>query len=121
MKFSLKSIFFIGFMFLMCTTFAQDKTQNNPITSKIYFYTFSGNLSSSTLESMQAEILKMQFVTEAKIEYKAEKGIGRIRILADEQYINQDSDFEFNIYNVKQLLIRNNATPNEYKWELRSK
>ena len=63
----------------------------------------------------------MQFVSEVKIEYKAEKALGQIRLIANEYYTNNDTDFEFNIYNLKMLLIQNNLMPSEYKFEIITK
>ena len=40
-------------------------------TSKIYYYQFEGQLTPEKSEILRDEILSMQFVTEAKIEYKA--------------------------------------------------
>lgn len=114
----LKLILLIGFIALFSNSYGQTESKT---TKKIYYYTFSGNLSPLAKEMMETEILNMQFVTEAKIEYKAEKGSGQLRILTAEYYINQDNDFEFNIFKVKQLLVKNNLSPDEYKWELLNK
>ena len=121
MQSTFKLFFIIFFMMLFNSSFSQNGVSKNSVTHKLYYYTFSGALSFDAIEQMKAEILTMQFVTETKIEYKAEKGLGQLRIFTEEKYINSDTDFEFNIYNVKQLLIRYNALPNEIKSEIISK
>ena len=90
-------------------------------TSKIYYYQFEGQLTPETSENLRNEILTMQFVTEAKIEYKAEKSAGQVRLLTTEKFTSVDNDFEFSIYNLKQLLIRYNLIPSVYKSEVISK
>lgn len=121
MRSKIKLFSIICFMTIMNSSFSQNGASKNALTHKLYYYTFSGQLSFDAIEQMKTEILNMQFVTEAKIEYKAEKGLGQIRVFTEEHYINSDSDFEFNIYNLKQLLIRYNASPNEIKSEIISK
>jgi len=98
-----------------------DKASLAKTTEKIYYYSFSGTLNPENIEAMKEEILRMQFVTEVKIEYKAEKALGQVRLIAKEYYTNNDTDFEFSIYNLKMLLIRNNLMPSEYKFEVVSK
>jgi hypothetical protein len=63
----------------------------------------------------------MQFVTEAKIEYKAEQSAGQVRLLATEKFTSVYNDFEFSIYNLKQLLMRYNLIPSVYRSEVISK
>lgn len=90
-------------------------------TSKIYYYQFEGQLSPEVSETLRDEILAMQFVTDAKIEYKAEKSAGQVRLQATEKFTSVDTDFEFSIYNLKQLLIRYNLIPSVYRSEVISK
>lgn len=84
----------------------------------MYYYSFSGTLSFDGIEALKSEIATMQFVTEVKIEYKADKSLGQVRLIAKEFYTNNETDFEFNIYNLKMLLIKNNLNPDEYKSEI---
>ncbi len=120
MKNLLKNLFVLTLAFSSFNILAQNNPDNvrNRVTTKMYYYTFSGVLSFDNIETLKNEINNMQFVTEVKIEYKADKSMGQIRLIAKEFYTNNDTDFEFNIYNLKMLLIRNNLNPNEYKSEL---
>lgn len=119
LKFSLSLLFTV----ISINSFSQaaDKASLAKTTEKIYYYSFSGTLNPENIEAMKEEILRMQFVTEVKIEYKAEKALGQVRLIAKEYYTNNDTDFEFSIYNLKMLLIRNNLMPSEYKFEVVSK
>ena len=123
MKQQLKLNILLFFMLGSTGFYAQsvDKASLAKQTEKIYYYSFSGVLNPENIEIMKEEILRMQFVTEAKIEYKAEKALGQVRLIAKEFYTNNDTDFEFSIYNLKMLLIRNNLMPSEYKFEIVSK
>lgn len=123
MKQHLRLNILLFFALLSSGIYAQsvDKTSLAKETQKIYYYSFSGVLNPDNIEVMKEEILKMQFVTEVKIEYKAEKALGQVRLIAKEFYTNNDTDFEFSIYNLKMLLIRNNLMPSEYKFEVVSK
>ena len=109
----------------LCTTIkAQSRTEKSALakeTSKLYYYQFEGQLSSEASETLRNAILGMLFVTEAKIEYKAEKTAGQVRVYTTEKYTDNDTDFEFSIYNLKELLIKNNLFPSVYRSEVIAK
>lgn len=119
--FKLNLLLFFSFISINSFSQAVDKASLAKETEKIYYYSFSGVLNPDNIEMIKEEILRMQFVTEVKIEYKAEKALGQVRLIAKEYYTNNDTDFEFSIYNLKMLLIRNNLMPSEYKFEVVSK
>ncbi|MBC7695304.1 MAG: hypothetical protein H7141_07670 [Burkholderiales bacterium] len=123
MKHLLRLNIVLFFTLLSSGFYAQafDKASLAKETEKIYYYSFSGILNPSSIDMIKDEILRMQFVTEVKIEYKAEKALGQVKLIAKEKYTNNDTDFEFSIYNLKMLLIRNNLMPSEYKSEVVSK
>lgn len=123
MKQHLRLNILLFFTLLSTSFFAQsvDKASLAKETEKIYYYSFSGVLNTENIEMMKEDILKMRFVKEVKIEYKAEKALGQVRLLTKEFYTNNDTDFEFSIYNLKMLLIQNNLMPSEYKSEVVSK
>lgn len=123
MKLIFKFNLLVFSFFLFNTGYSQsvNKADLAKETTKMYYYSFSGVLNSDNIEALKSEISGMQFVTEVKIEYKAEKALGQVRLIAKEFYTNNDTDFEFNIYNLKMLLIRNNLMPSEYKFEIISK
>lgn len=90
-------------------------------TTKMYDYEFTGEINSTQLEMLRNEIASMQFVTQAKIYYKTEKSSGQVRLFTKEYFINDDTDFEFNIYNLKMLIAKFNLTPVEYRSEIITK
>lgn len=90
-------------------------------TSKMYDYEFTGQINSTQLEMLRSEIEKMLFVTKAKIFYKDDKSAGQVRLFTKEYFINDDTDFEFNIYNLKMLIAKFNLTPVEYRSEIITK
>lgn len=90
-------------------------------TSKVYYYQFEGQLTPEASENLRNDILAMQFVTETKIEYKAEKALGQVRVFTTEKYTANDTEFEFSIYNLKELLIRYRLFPSVYKSEVITK
>jgi hypothetical protein len=119
-----KLFFLLSFVTFSTVVNAQNRAEKSAMakeTSKIYYYQFEGQLTPETSEALREEILAMQFVTEAKIEYKAEKSAGQVRLLATEKFMSVDTDFEFSIYNLKQLLIRYNLIPSVYRSEVISK
>ena len=87
----------------------------------MYDYEFTGEINSTQLEMLRSEIEKMLFVTKAKIFYKSEKSSGQVRLFANEYFINKETDFEFNIYNLKMLIAKYNLTPVEYRSEIITK
>ncbi len=117
-----KIVFTAAIIFFSSLLFSQDvKPAISIKTSKIYFYSFTGALNSESAELLKSEIERMRFVNEVKIEYKVQKSAGQIRLLATEFYTDNDTDFEFNVYDLKMLLIRNNLAPLDYKFEVVSK
>ena len=121
---SYKLLFLLSFFAFTTSVNAQNIAEKSAMakeTSKIYYYQFEGQLTPETSENLRNEILTMQFVTEAKIEYKAEKSAGQVRLLTTEKFTSVDNDFEFSIYNLKQLLTRYNLIPSVYRSEVISK
>lgn len=118
---TLLKIFFTASLILFTSLlFSQQESNSAGVkrTSKVYFYTFSGVLNADNIEQITDEIKKMRFVTEVKIEYKTEKAIGQVKLLATEFFTSTDTDFEFSIYDLKMLLVRNNLMPNDCRSEV---
>lgn len=119
-----KLFFLFIFITFSSSISAQNRAEKSAMakeTSKMYYYQFEGQLTPETSEIMRNEILALQFVTEAKIDYKPEKSAGQVRLLATEKFTSVDTDFEFSIYNLKQLLVRFNLIPSVYRSEVVSK
>ncbi len=89
-------------------------------TSKMYSYQFEGKLTPTEIELLKEDILKMQFVKEVKVEYKDHKSAGQVRLITLEKFTNTDTEFQFSIYNLKELLISKNLFPSNYTFEVLS-
>ena len=94
--------------------------QNEPThiseTSKMYSYQFSGKLTPTEIATLKEEVSKMLFVKEVKMEYKSEKSAGQIRLITLEKFTNNDAPFQFSIFDLKELLIKNNLMPVDYTY-----
>lgn len=90
-------------------------------TIKMYDYEFSGKIDSDKLEDLRKEIALLKFVTQAKIFYKDEKSTGMVRVTTSEIYTNKETEFEFNIFNLKMLITKFNLDPIEFRSEIISK
>ena len=117
MSLNFKFLIIICFLGIVNPTFSQEKKSKTDIKAepvKIYHYKFGGALSSEASENLRNDILKMLFVTEVKVEYKAEKQMGQVKVVTKEHFINNDTDFQFNISGLNELLSKHNLTPIEY-------
>lgn len=101
--------FFSGFMF----------SQNNieQVTKRIHYYSFSGAASQEQIENLQQEVAKIKFVTEAKVQYKPEKGKGELRVLTSEIPVKGENEPEFSPILLKRTLANLGFEPNEYRSE----
>ena len=115
MNFILKTLVFMGLLLMPNLVLGQEKP------TKMYDYEFTGILNPDQLEMLRNEVSNMRFVTKAKIMYKSEKSAGQIRVFTNEYFIDRDTDFEFNIYDLKMLIAKFNLTPGEYRFEPISK
>lgn len=112
---SLSLIVILAFLGLSNHVFSQTDS-DRPI-KKIHYYTFSGTAVQEQLEQLQQDIASLEFVTQAKVEYKAEKLKGQVRILTSEPQSKNENDPLFSPYNVKQVFIKLGYTPEEYRFE----
>ena len=78
-------------------------------------YTFNGELSSQTKTEIENNVAKLQFVTSAKIKYKADSKAGELILSVEEkQKTTEGEETGFNIFELKQLLLSYNITPLEF-------
>lgn len=106
---------FIGFLFLSGFMFSQNNFEQ--VTKKIHYYSFSGSASQEQIESLQQEVAKIKFVTEAKVQYKSEKGLGELRVLTSEVPVKGENEPEFSPVLLKRTLASMGFEPNEYRSE----
>ncbi len=114
-------VFFTLTLLSVCSSMSSQNpdfklTAANQIT-KIHYYTFTGRVSSDQLEFLQQELKNGEFVSEVKIEYKAEKGAGQIRLISKEKGIVSEGDKQFKPTGIKKALLNKGLTPGEYRSE----
>ena len=82
-----------------------------------YFYTFSVDVNSESIETAQAQIEKLLNVAKVKLNYKVEKGQGQFIIVVQEPARTSEQEEIFYIKWVKEILENNNLTPVQYSYE----
>lgn len=100
--------------------FIPSKAQTEPVqqvTKKILYYTFSGPQSAAELEELKKDVLLIKDVKEVKSECKQEKKTGQLRIIYLERKRTKEGDKDFDITEVKKLILKYNFTPGDFKIE----
>lgn len=108
-------LFLVLFFFCTKTTFSQEKNTlgvNEFFT--MHYYTFEGQMNQSKIDELEQSLLKMQFVSEAKVKYKPEKNSGQIVLVVKEKTVTSEGDKLFSPTSIKQTMITNGLTPLEY-------
>ncbi len=117
---SIKVFFTFIFLSLCGMMFSQNPgskpTEGKQIT-KMHYYTFTGRVSPDQLEFLQQDLKNSEFVKEVKIEYKAEKGAGQIRLISQEKEVVSEGDKQFKPTSIKKALLNKGLTPGEYRNE----
>lgn len=106
------------FIFISQCAFSQEqKLKSDKQITKMHYYSFQGQASPEQLEFLQQDLKSMEFVTEVKIEYKAEKAAGQVRLIATENAVAGEGDKQFNAVNIKRSLVAKGLSPVEYHRE----
>lgn len=105
--------YFIICLFILFSVKSNAQISDNDIVTN-HSYIFKGGLSSEKLLIIEQQMLRIEFVSEAKIKYKPEKGMGQILFVTREKPITKEGQKTFSPTSVKQLLMQNNLTPAEY-------
>lgn len=95
----------------------EQKLKSDKQVSSMHYYSFQGQASPEQLDFLQQELRNMEFVTEAKIEYKPEKSAGQVRLITRENAVVSEGDKQFNAVNIKRTLISKGFMPVEYHKE----
>lgn len=115
MKFKIYLPLFILFLSISNYSFSQEKnTLNANEFLTMHYYTFSGNVNQDKIDELEKALLKLEFVSEAKVKYKSEKSVGQIALVVKEKTITKEGDKSFSPTSVKQLILKNGLTPMEY-------
>jgi hypothetical protein len=80
----------------------------------MHYYTFEGNADQEKLNLMEENLLKLDFVSEAKVKYKIEKNMGQIILVVKEKKITSEGDKIFSPTSIKQTILKSGLSPMEY-------
>ncbi len=99
--------------FLSLNIFSQQQTNSlhkKEITT-LHYYTFEANVSQDQLNALEQALSRLEFVTEAKVKYKAEKGMGQVIMLVKQPEVTSENQKEFSPTIIKKTLINMGFTP----------
>jgi hypothetical protein len=82
-----------------------------------YFYTFTVEVNSESIETAKAQIEKLLNVAKVTLNFKVEKGQGQFIILVQEPVRTSEQEEIFSIKWVKEILENSNLTPVQYFYE----
>lgn len=110
-KFSL--LFSLFFTFLSLNIFSQQHSgglSKKEITT-LHYYTFEANVSQDKLDDLEKALASLEFVTEAKVKYKPEKGMGQVIMVVKQPQVTSENQKEFSPTIIKKTLINMGFTP----------
>lgn len=101
--------------FLTKLTFSQEKNTLGPNEFfMMHYYTFEGAIDQTKIDALEQNLLKLQFVLEAKVKYKPEKNMGQIVLVVKEKTVTSEGDKVFSPTSVKQAILSHGLSPMEY-------
>lgn len=116
MKNKLPIFYFLLFFGLFNNLFSQEV--NNTLKADEFFtmhyYTFEGNMNQEKIEAFEKVLLKIEFVSQAKVKYKTEKNMGQIVLVVKEKNVTNEGDKTFSPTSIKQAILKNGLAPMEY-------
>jgi hypothetical protein len=80
----------------------------------LHYYTFEANASQDRLNALEQALSGLEFVTEAKVKYKPEKGMGQVIMLVKQPVVTSENQKEFSPTIIKKTLINMGFTPVKY-------
>lgn len=116
MKKKLSIFYFLLFFGLFNSLFSQvgnTSLKTNEFLT-MHYYTFEGTLNQEKIEEFEKALLKIEFVSQAKVKYKSEKNMGQIVLVVKEKNITNEGDKSFSPTSIKQAILKNGLTPMEY-------
>jgi len=116
MKNKLSIFYFLLTFGLFNSLFSQEG--NNALKANefltMHYYTFEGNMNQEKIEEFEKLLLKIEFVSQAKVKYKSEKNMGQIVLVVKEKSISEEGDKSFSPTSIKQAILKNGLAPMEY-------
>jgi hypothetical protein len=108
--------FLISF-FLWFSVTAGAQTKIPKTLKKTFYYSFENVSAESQLDKLKADVALLKGVTEVKLYYKSESAKGQIIVIVIEKEVMHEGDQEFDIRNLKELIIKNQLSPLELTQE----
>ena len=100
--------------------FAQQRvnTSTSQENKTIHYYSFEAkNTNQDVLNNLEETLSRFDFVTQAKVKYKPENGMGQIIVLVTQPLITSENQAEFQPTQLKKTLINFGFTPIQYSKE----
>lgn len=111
-------LFFYFSIFCFSQTFAQQK---HPGTTKeiikTHYYTFQAQVNDERIIELEQALSKLEFITQAKVKYKPEKGMGQLMVISSNPQVIRENQKEFSPTILKKTLINLGFMPLEYSFE----
>ncbi|MDP1800971.1 MAG: hypothetical protein Q8L81_06450 [Bacteroidota bacterium] len=100
-------------LIIFSTKFFGQTKDNSIEVKKQYQYSFLGQLNAQSIIELEKKLAALEFVTMAKIKYKADSQKGEVFLHTQERTATSESDKGFDLIELKKLLISNNLSPLE--------
>ncbi len=115
MKKRLSILYFLIFFGVTNSFYSQENSSLNANEFlTMHYYTFEGNMNQEKIDDFEKVLLKIDFVSQAKVKYKPEKNMGQIVLVVKEKNITKEGDKTFSPTSIKQAILKNGLSPMEY-------
>lgn len=102
-------------LFFLFSASILSQTTESTGQKKLYRYTFNGELLPELKTELEGKILKLEFVSEAKIKYKPDSQKGEIILKVSDYIKSSEGDNRgFSVVELKKLILSYNITPLEF-------
>lgn len=113
---------FVLVLFTLASThlFSQQRasTSTSQEIKTIHYYSFEAkNTNQEVLNNLEETLSHIDFVTQAKVKYKPENGMGQLIVLVTQPVITSENQAEFQPTTLKKTLINFGFTPIQYSKE----
>ncbi|MBI5539989.1 MAG: hypothetical protein HY951_08020 [Bacteroidia bacterium] len=110
----MKNIFItIAFLVTITPGFSQNKA--NKIEKTVYLYTFENLTEQTQPDKLVADVLKIKYIKEAKVNCKWESGKGQLIFVVEQEITGSENIENINLIPVKEAILNNNLMPIECK------
>lgn len=118
MKNKLSILFFAIFFSFSYVSISQERNTLEPNEFfMMHYYTFEGNANQDKLDELEQALSKLEFVTEAKVKYKYEKGMGQVVLITKEKLITSERENGFSPPIIKRTIINMGLIPIQHSME----